>query len=250
MQRNKTRNAIKITMRSLFLLLLVCGLMVRFWILPALQQKRIAQWVVSHQGSVGYQEELSTAGKYREARYGLIGKTLGVDFVDRIAMVSLKKTDDLRVLSGLPHLQHLTVGQYMGSNLSCLEGLLHLESLTISGSDEVDLGALENLPSLSFLAFTNSETVDFSPLRNLRNLTHLDLYGTRLVDFEDLEDLTQLEWLFLPNSALQPADIIPLKKLVNLKSLCVGRTIFSEEGCQELQTALPNCHIEFYLSDD
>ena len=250
MQKRKPKSALKFTLRSLFLLCLISGLLLQFWVLPALRQKRIVQWVVMQQGNVAYQEELVAVEKYSEAQYGVVGEMLGIDFVDRVASVSLRRLDDMRVLNGLPYLRHLSVSQYAGPDLSGLVGMLQLESLTISGSAKVDLVALQRLPSLSFLAFTNSETDDFSSLRNLNELTYLDLYGTCLTDFEDLGHLTQLEYLFLPSSDWQGANILPLKNLVNLKNICVGKTSFSEEQYQELHLALPDCHIEFYPSDD
>ena len=250
MQKRKPNSAFKFTIRLLFLLFLILGLTLRFWALPALRQKRIAQWVSMQRGDVAYQEELVATERNGQAEYGLIKEMLGVDFVDRIASVSLKTAGDMTELSGLPYLRYLSIGQYGGPDLSGLEGMVELESLTINESGKVDLAVLERLPSLSYLAFTNSKTENFVPLRNLNALTYLDLYGSQMSDVNDLEHLTQLEWLFLPDFANQLVDISPLKKLVNLRHLCLYKSCFSEEHYQELKSALPDCHIEFYPSDD
>lgn len=82
-------------------------------------------------------------------------------------------SEDVKIISGLPKLTHLTL---VGCGLSGIQ----------------DLSACTNLV---YLDMNNNAVKDLSPLANLRNLNYLNMSHNAISDLAALKDLTKLDWL-------------------------------------------------------
>ncbi len=146
------------------------------------------------------------------------------------------------------------------SNLSPLQGM-KLTNLGFADTQVSDLSPLQGM-KLMLLNCSATQVFDLSPLRGMK-LTSLRFYATQVSDLSPLEgmpltildcnitkvsDLSPLEGMKLTSLGCvqtSVSDLSPLTRLTTLGSLMVQRTKVTPAGIAALQTALPNCKIEW-----
>jgi len=138
--------------------------------------------------------------------------------------------EDLAAVSGLVHLERLTVSGARATELPDLSRLSSLRDLALRHVELRDLGPLADLPSLTTLdlgfcivssppPYRRSELQDLTPLRDLRGLTRLDLGCHDIRDVEPLAGMTELRYLNLGFNRV--TDLTPLAGLAALETLSV-----------------------------
>ena len=161
----------------------------------------------------------------------------------RILDISLEKLSDISVLANLVNLTSLSVARTSITNISVLANLRNLKTLNLNANGLSDISPLANLTNLTELLIRFNSISDISALAKLANLTNLDLDINQIGDISALADLANLTILKLENNNIN--DIRPLYKLTNLSYLNLKGNPLTHEQIDDLQTALPNCTIDF-----
>ncbi len=152
---------------------------------------------------------------------------------------------DISVLKNLPKLERLNLSQTQITDISVLKNLPKLERLNLSQTQISDISALKKLRNLIMLNLSQTQITDISVLKNLPKLENLGLFQTHIRDISVLKNLTQLRKLYLSQTRI--SDISVLKNLPKLELLDLTRTPISQQQIKELQKALPNCEMKYYL---
>ncbi|MDE0936732.1 MAG: hypothetical protein OSA89_12515 [Mariniblastus sp.] len=239
---SKSSPFLKISLRTVLIAILFIGLILGFWILPSLKQRKVSEWVTQNGGTISYVAEDRAADFFSKAEYGILGYWPGVDFIDNISRIKLGKTSDLSPLSNVNHIVCLSISQFNGSDLSPIAKTKPLESLSIYKSRITQLDALKQLSNLHSLEITHCDLTNIQGLSDCVQLTYLDLSNTPLKDIQGLQQLTELTMLQLSHTKI--ADFGPLKSLQNLVRLTLRGTSISPAELNELKAALPICIIE------
>ena len=106
-----------------------------------------------------------------------------------------------------------------------------------------DITPLSKLVHLTDLDLGDNKITDISPLSGLTSLTRLMLVQNPISDITPLSKLVNLDYLYIGDSPI--SDLTPLYELKKLTQLQLYLTITQQE-LDDLQAALPNCHIFFY----
>jgi hypothetical protein len=119
--------------------------------------------------------------------------------------------------------------------------------LRTPGISDDGLECLARLPRLKelwieYACITDAGVVH---LKALPNLEDLKLQATEITDAgaEFLSTLTKLRFLDLADTSISDRGIVHLKNLSRLEELIVWNTNVTDKGIEDLQKALPNCHI-------
>ena len=150
---------------------------------------------------------------------------------------------DISILKDLTNLTNLDLSQNEVSDIRSLKGLTSLTNLNLSDSQISNIKSLEELTNLANLYLSQNEISDISGLKGLINLTNLNLSGNQISDISGIKGLTNLTNLYL--SGNQISDISGLKRLTNLTNLYLRFNQISDADKQALNTALPQCYIEY-----
>ena len=239
---SKSSPLLRISLQAILIAILFIGLILGFWVLPSLKQKKVSQWVTQNGGNLSYVAEDRAAEFFSKAEYGILEYWPGVDFIDHISSINLSEPiSELSPLGNLNGIVNLIIPQFNGSDLSPLANTKSLESLCIYKSSITQLDALKQLPNLQALIITHCDLRNIQGLSSCVELRYLDLSNTPLDDIRCLQQLTQLTTLDL--SSTKVSDFEPLERLENLLSLSLRGTEISPAELAALKTALPNCMI-------
>ena len=114
--------------------------------------------------------------------------------------------------------------------------------------DDNDLKGVAQFPQLKSLTmmgrgFTDAGLVN---LEELRELGQLNLSQTAITNdgLEHIKGLTQLTELWLYGTKVTDTGLVRLRGLTKLKYLSLAFTNVSDGGVDELQRALPGCHVD------
>jgi serine/threonine protein kinase len=130
-------------------------------------------------------------------------------------------------------------GQGKLSDLSPLQGM-KLKMLNFCNTLVSDVSPLQESELVS-LTLCNSPVSDISPLRHLK-LTYLNCSATPIVDLSPLAEMP-LAMLYCNNT--RASDLSPLESCQQLAELKAHDIKASVASIAALQTALPNCNIEW-----
>ena len=109
-----------------------------------------------------------------------------------------------------------------------------------------DLVALPEVQQLELMG-TRVDAAGLAALKSLPRLWTLNLWATNITD-DDLVpvgNLNRLEWLKLGYTQITDKGLEHLKSLGNLRLLYLTGTHVTESGVKKLQSALPDCDIEW-----
>lgn len=240
---SKTRPLLRISLRAAFIAIVFFGLIIRFWILPSLTQKKVSQWVIQNGGTISYVAEDRAAEFFSKAEYGLLGYWPGIDFIDHISRVHLEQPiSDISTLGNVKHIVHLSISKFDGPDLSPIAKTKSLKSFSVYNSKITQLDALNQLVNLQTLEITHCDLTNIQGLSNCIQLEYVDLSNTPLKEIQGLQSLTELTTLRLSHTKVTDFEL--LKSLQNLSKLTLRGTSISPAELSELKAALPNCLIE------
>lgn len=92
----------------------------------------------------------------------------------------VNQISDITILSKLPQLQSLNLGNNQISDISSLSALSDLQYLEISDNPISDISSLSGLTNLKSLNLSDNQISDISALGGLINLNTLDLIGNQI----------------------------------------------------------------------
>ena len=150
---------------------------------------------------------------------------------------------DISALNNLTNLSYLYLGNNQISDISALSNLTNLTYLYLGDNQISDISALSNLTNLTELNLNSNQISDISALSNLTNLSYLILAVNQISDISALNNLTNLTRLHLHGN--QISDISALNNLANLSDVFLGDNQISESDIEDMEKALPNCHIVY-----
>jgi len=96
------------------------------------------------------------------------------------------RIEDLRPLSKLTHLRHLSLDEDPISDISPLANLVNLEVLSLDTNQIRDISALSNMTSLRELSLWRNQINDISLFSKLTALRSVSLEGNRIEDISPL----------------------------------------------------------------
>jgi hypothetical protein len=185
--------------------------------------------------------------------FGKYGKYHGGDvysvWLAENAFTPADATFEIGVISAIPEVKRLAVGNVSPSALSKLSKMPRLESLTIESGpiNDDDLECLAGSPHLQRLDLPSAELTSrgMATIGSRTKLTSLDLTRSSLDDagFAHFASLP-LQELSLKQSNTSDAAIPYLAQLKGLKELNIEYTNITEDGVQRLLRGLPQCKIE------
>ena len=123
--------------------------------------------------------------------------------------------------------------------------------LSISNTKITDAGLiqLKGFTKLNVLCIYNSQITDdgLIHLKGFTNLIHLVISNAQITDdgLSHLKGRTNLKILDISRTQITDDGLIHLKGLTKLNYLHIHKTQVTKEGVAELQTALPNCKINY-----
>ena len=158
--------------------------------------------------------------------------------ITRLTPSAWATDDSLRVITGLPQLKQLTLGnaEITDAGLVHLKRLTNLEMLSLHQSQITDAGLvhLKGITNLQTLKIWDSTITDagMEHLKGLANLQTLKIWDSTITDagMEHLKGLTNLESLYLTGTQITDAGLVHLKRLTNLESLDLGGTKITDAG--------------------
>jgi Leucine-rich repeat (LRR) protein len=175
--------------------------------------------------------------------------------------LSSNQITDLRPISGLKNLEELFLSRNQITDLRPLSGLKKLKSLNLDNittttdlspllkcleldyNQITDISLLSGPKKLEELALCENQISDLSPLSGLKKLEKLWLSSNKTTDLRPLSGLKKLKELKLDYN--QITDISSLAKLTNLTTLFLYANPIPNDQIDNLQIALPRCHIHF-----
>ncbi len=156
---------------------------------------------------------------------------LNLRSLELLVLRSVRMTDEgLKVLSGLPSLNHLILdGNFTNNAILYLKDIPSLRTLKIDTQRFNDRG-MENISSLTQLENFNAHWIEgitdrgAAYLKNMPSLKSLDIGHAKLTDraMRDLNQIHTLEYLRLPNYGLTDAGLKHVTELQNLRNIWVG----------------------------
>jgi len=274
------RLRLRFSLRTLLLVMAVCGAVCGLWVNRAEKQRRAVSAVRAAGGQVLY--DFQAAGD--EAPFpAWLSKVLPDDYLADAHTVWLPpsaKNEDLRPVGELTKLRRVLLGgtSIGEAGLSHLTALQELEELFLdgyrvkgagldsrniawssdSGGMELTNVALAHIARLSSLRVLSLRGTMLSgeglrslgALSNLREL-NLGYAGIRIsgtwewfddTEIEYLRELGQLESLDLSHTNVSDASVVQLAKLTKLKWLVLSGKM-SQEGYEQLRKSLPSCRV-------
>jgi hypothetical protein len=136
-----------------------------------------------------------------------------------------------------------------GSSLRVIQDWTGLKQLFLNNNPITDDGLVyvKDLTELEWLELGETQITDagLKHLANLRSLRKLGLVNTQVTDagMKHIAGLTNLEKLELYGTQVGDAGLKHLTGLTKLRELHLHLTQVTDEGVEQLQQALPNCHI-------
>ncbi len=164
---------------------------------------------------------------------GWVRRLLGDNYFSEVEGVNLsgpRFTDDgLANVREFAHIRFLNLSgtKITDAGLANLRGLRHLNSIHLDGAK-----------------LSGEGLADLADLRELRELFLVQTTLTNYSGLENLKPLRQLYSLWLYGTKMSDAGLVHLRGLAQLRYLSLAFTNVTDKGIAELQSALPNCHIE------
>ena len=133
-------------------------------------------------------------------------------------------------------------------DLSVVKYCKNLYALDIGHNSFKDLSFLYEMPQLRVLIVACGDAKDITPIGSLKHLEYLEIFHNNIEDISCLRDLPHLMDLNIVNNLI--TDLEPLKEIKSLQRLWIFRHYRGRENedpafLDELQKALPNCHIDW-----
>ena len=193
--------------------------------------------------SINYVKTIDQIPEMKWLRLQMYGSFNGVSTQQLIS------NENMRHIKVMPKLEELALPRWTNdSGLSNVAGLTHLKNLNIPITNITDAGMayLKNLNSLETIALHGTK-ITGEGLKHLqgKNLSLLGLNQTDIgdADMELIGTFTNLKTLFLVGTKVTDASIPRLKRLTHLQRLDITGTKISQQGKQDLQTAMPGLKI-------
>ena len=253
------RRHLRFSVRTLIILVLVCGGGLGWWI-HVVREQRDAVAAVRKAGGVVHYEWKWKHGKFLQNGAPKAPKWLvdrvGVDSLGSVTAVDLQQKVLFRLFSDrrdlnpvlarvgrLKRLEYLNLGHssVTDSDLAHLKSLAELKSLLLNSTNVGDsgLGQLKGLTSLERLSLTNTKVTDAGlvSLGGMTGLTWLDLNNTQISDagLRYLKKLAKLERLSLSNTKVTGDGLAHLKELPNLRLLNLNGNAITKVGVKHLK---------------
>jgi len=152
------------------------------------------------------------------------------------------------LLARLPNVTSLTLAKH--NSLAQISELKQLEHLRLVDGDIGEKGfqQLSKLPKLTSMEIRDLSSLSFANFASLfPTIRHLKVKGDKIDDRQLVSAaklFTGLETLELVNAKITNASIPSLARLKTLKQLKLVRTKVEQKSLGELQSLLPDCHIE------
>jgi Leucine-rich repeat (LRR) protein len=193
--------------------------------------------------SINYVKTLEQIPEMKWLRLQMYGSFNGVSTQQLIS------NENMRHIKVMTKLEELALPRWTtDSGLSNVAGLIHLKNLSISITNITDAGMayLQNLNSLETVTLHGTK-ITGEGLKHLqgKNLSLLGLNQTNIgdADMELIGTFTNLKSLALVGTKITDASIPHLKKLKNLQRVDITGTKISQQGKQDLHTAMPGLKI-------
>jgi Leucine-rich repeat (LRR) protein len=245
------RRWMSLSLRGFFMLLTIGCVLLRWLVIPAIQQREAVEVVREAGGGLAYDFQNFSGNLLLNTPKGAppgpswLRDLLGIDFFANVIQVDCRDTEFTQafVLAKLPRLRKLNLNGTSVNDLFPLVKLTDLDTLECRETPVATVTPLRGLIEMEFLQLNGTNVSDVGPLSELLNLKHLYLRNTPIQDIAPLAHLTNLEFLGLGET--QVRDISPLMKLRKLKWLDLRNTPATKQDCELLQAALPQCNVEF-----
>jgi len=193
--------------------------------------------------SINYIKTIEQIPEMKWLRLQMYGSFNGVSTQQLIS------NENMRHIKVMTKLEELALPTWTNdAGLSNVAGLTNLKSLNISITNITDAGMvyLKNLNSLEKVTLHGTK-ITGAGIKHLqgKNLSILGLNQTDIgdADIEVIATFTYLQSLFLVGTKVTDASIPHLKKLKYLQRLDITGTKISQQGKQDLQTAMPGLKI-------
>lgn len=226
----RPRRWFRFSLRSLFLLTIVAGLLL--WTVNKAREQGIAVAALKGMGcTFSYGNPDPGGAPYPLTHLERLRKLLGEDEPRSVTKVIGFKS------------------QITDAGLVRLQGMTQLQWLELQYTQVTDAGLvhLERLTRLSCLNLYGTHITDdgLVHLRGLAQLQSLGLGGTQVTDagLAHLRGLTRLVILYLHNTQVTDAGLVHLGGLTQLRQLKLVGTDVTDAGVQRLQKVLPKCNI-------
>lgn len=216
----------------------------------AVDQRRLAQWVLEQGGTVSL---VTADGERVEESKNRNDLPLGRFRLRAIDLTNQNKIgdEDLRQVAGLTEVESLRLAGtgLTDAGIAHLAAAKSLRELDLSQTAVTDRGVapLAELSALEQLFLTDTAVGDdgIRSLRRLERLSHLALSGTKVTaaSLADITQLPALRWLSLARLPLDDAVVAELAHGKAWTELSVEGTALTDAGVEELSAALPNCKI-------
>lgn len=122
-----------------------------------------------------------------------------------------------------------------------------LEALDLGHNKISDLGFLSELKNLKILILADNKITDISALKGLPELQYVELFMNRVADISPLaENQNLLDLNLCYNRISEP---LPLAGCTRLERLWISHNGIPAAQRRELQSALPNCQIDFSVQE-
>ena len=131
-------------------------------------------------------------------------------------------------LKYMPFLQELTIRDGVSGELSVLSGLAHLQSLTVTGTpvSSEEFRIISTLPKLERLTLSDCGLSSVSGLENLTNLVYLDLSNNTIRNISSLSSLKKLTEVYLQHNVL--TELTSLSGLASIRTLDISYNTISD----------------------
>lgn len=193
--------------------------------------------------SINYVKSIEQIPEMKWLRLQMYGSFNGVSTQQLIS------NENMRHIQVMTKLEELALPRWTNdSGLSNVAGLAYLKNLDISITNITDAGMayLQNLNSLEKIGLHGTK-ITGEGLKYLqgKNLSILGLNQTNIgdADMDLIRTFTNLKSLYLVGTRITDASIPHLKELQNLQRIDIVGTKISQQGKQDLQTAMPGLKI-------
>jgi hypothetical protein len=250
---------LKISLRTLMLLVLAVAAWLGWSIHKARQQRMAVASIKECGGSVRYDWEFDDDfGRPLRTRWEphWLRRLVGVEHFQDIACVRLQydpakhRDDPLRHLEGFSGLRELSLigpgdtdqalWHIRGHTRLRFLNLLRAPKLTDAGLSYIrGLTRLQGLSTSDAKQLTDAGVAHLAGLRNLKSLHLCDSKMTD-VGLAHLKGLTNLEELGIDNTRVTDEGLEHLRRLPKLKALMITRTAITVDGVKRLQGAIPS----------
>jgi Leucine Rich repeat len=246
-------NCIRLSLRTLIVVVLVIGVWLRCIVRNAGIQRDAVSAIHKARGGVSYDWQWEN-GRFKRGGRPWWPKWLldhvGVDYCGNVVAVGdIHATDaDMIQIGNLGRLESFNLGgpnEVTDDGLANLERLKYLKSLDLSSFliGDAGLAHLKGLTGLESLMLTHAKVGDagLGHLTGLKRLKFLCLTATNVTDagLVHLKGLVNLESLNLMHTRVSDAGLKHLRGMKRLTYLSVADTMVTEAGIRRLQELLP-----------